>query len=274
MTTSKGLRVFESIHDKNADEFAVEFHKLIRVDEAYEAGNRLWEILLDKAQRERIFKEFLEMTSYKIDIDWFNFYFQREHADRKKQKQDFTPPSISRLMSRIIREMGEIECGVCYEPCAGTGSMLIQDWNEVRLQTSPFIYSPMEHFYVLEEQSGRVIPFLLFNLAIRGINAVVMHMDTISRNCKGVFFIQNTTNDPMSFSNVHIMPQSEMLADEFGLNFVNEELYETHVEENWISNPDLFQQALHSHDNVLAARERLEQEENPIIRDLISLFGL
>lgn len=194
------------------------FNCLIGVQDSYQAPARLLEILYNKTEREHLMREVLKSTDYQVDDDTFRNYFEDEHADRKHKKQDFTPQSVSKLVRMLIGDTKES----FYEGCAGTGSMTITAWNKDRMQHSPFDYKPSWYFYHVEELSDRAIPFLIFNLALRGMNAVVAHCDVLSRKAYGVFFIQNDIDDPMRFSSINRMPYSKQIEKEFGLKFVEE----------------------------------------------------
>lgn len=155
-------------------------------------------------------------------------YFQDEAADRKKKKQDFTPQSISKLMNKLA---DNDDSDVYFEPAAGTGGIVIDHYYQKRLKQMPWDYRPSEHYHILEELSDRAIPFLLFNLAIRGMNTTVIQIDSLSREkCKGVFFVQNVKNDALSFSDINIMPYSEEVKKEFNIKSWSDERYPEHIE--------------------------------------------
>lgn len=153
-----------------------------------------------------------------VTYDWFHEYFQDEHADRKKHKQDFTPNSISQLLSAIVGE-GD---GSYYEPAAGTGGILIQRWNDDRMNHSPFDYEPKDYFYTAEELSDRTIPFLLFNMIIRGMNGLVVQCDVLTREAYGAWFIQNDDNNHLGFSSLNLLPYNEDIEEELNVEFVEE----------------------------------------------------
>ncbi|RHO65998.1 SAM-dependent DNA methyltransferase, partial [Parabacteroides sp. AF48-14] len=44
------------------------------------------------------------------------------------------------------------------------------------------------------------IPFLLFNLSIRGISGIVFHGDTLKGKYKAVYVLTNERNSPIVFS--------------------------------------------------------------------------
>ncbi len=109
-------------------------------------------------------------------LDQFRDFFQEEGADRKKLKQDYTPDGVAELLARVSvsgKSLADI--------CAGTGSLAIQYLN----------YHPDVEFVRCEEFSAKVIPFLLINLAIRKIDAEVIHGDSLTRELFAVYAIKD-----------------------------------------------------------------------------------
>lgn len=204
-----------------------EINAILGITESYKAPDRMLEILYDRPKREEVFRQFLELFDYDVDFDWFHEYFQEEHADRKTKKQDFTPQSVATLLTELVGKMGGST--ETYEPCAGTGGITITKWNRDRRQHLPWDYYPSDYCYTCEELSDRAIPFLLFNLLIRGMNAIVVHCDVLTREAYGVFFVQNDTDNHLGFSSLNVMPYSEGVAEFLSVDFV-EERYEALVE--------------------------------------------
>lgn|SRR5699024_7776814 len=194
-------------------------NNLLGIKESYKAPDRLMEILyMDKTERDKHFMDFLNAFDKDVTYDWFHDYFQDEHADRKNQKQDFTPQSVSSLLSQMVGTEGS----TYYEPAAGTGGILIERWNQDRMKHSPFDYEPRDYYYTAEELSDRAIPFLLFNMLIRGMNGNVVQCDVLTRESTGAFFIQNDANDFMGFSSLNLLPYNEDTETEFNIKFVDE----------------------------------------------------
>ena len=200
-------------------------NKMLGINDSYQAPDQILKILYDRKRREDIFVKFLEAFNYDLSYDWFYDYFQEEHADRKYLKQDFTPVSVAELVSRLTG----VGKGITYEGAAGTGGIMIRKWHVDRIQTSPFKYKPSNYLYECEELSDKAIPFLLFNTLIRGMNATIIHCDVLTRNCYGVFFVQNDKDDQMHFSSLNVMPYTQDVADFFEVKFV-EERYSKWVE--------------------------------------------
>lgn len=203
---------------------------LLGIDDAFKAPERLMEILLKKEEREELFGNFLKIDT-NLDYDWFHEYFETEQAERKSKKQDFTPNSVARLANAITSEPRQTDY---YEMAAGTGGMMITRWAynvkedpaftvkikstmaDDILTSSIFTYSPRTYWYHLEELSDRAIPFLLFNAAIRGINAVIIQCDSLDRKAKRAFYVKNDSDNFLAFSDILEVPKT----DKFG-KFLN-----------------------------------------------------
>lgn len=201
------------------DDVTKTINDLLGIKDSYQAPQRIMDILYSGIEdRNKVFMNFLEAFDKDVTYDWFHDYFQDEHADRKKHKQDFTPQSISKLLGEIVGSEGN----TYYEPAAGTGGILIERWNQDRMKHSPFDYEPRDYYYTAEELSDRTIPFLLFNMLIRGMNGNVIQCDVLTRESTGAFFIQNDANDFMGFSSLSLLPYNEDTATELNINFIEE----------------------------------------------------
>lgn len=198
-------------------------NELLGIKESYQASDKLMNILFNKEEREKMFRSFLEQH-WDMTLDWFHIYFQDEHADRAKHKQDFTPKSITNLLVKMSESDNEITCGTRLDVAAGSGGLTIEKWNQDRISVPFLSYKPSMFIYQCEELSDRALPFLLFNLAIRGMNAIVLHGDVITREFKQVYFIQNDSDDHMQFSSLNIFPQNEMVEEMFDIR-------------NWLEEP-------------------------------------
>lgn len=194
-----------------------QYNELLGITDSYEAPARLMAILRNKSERETLFKAFLEAFDYDVSYDWFTDYFQDEHADRTHKKQDFTPLSITTLVAKLVGG-GPTH----YEPCSGTGGMTIAAWQNDRMKHSPFDYRPSWYLYTCEELSDRALPFLLFNLLIRGMNAIVVHGDVLTRKAYGAFFVQNDADDHLTFSSLNVLPYSALVEAELSVKFSDE----------------------------------------------------
>ena len=182
------------------------------VSDSYQAPDALLKILYNKEVREQVFRNFLMEYEGDVSYDWFTLYFQEEHADRKNKKQDFTPNSVASLLSRLTNDENS-KGSLIYDSPAGTGGLLINKWDHERMKSNPFDYKPGWYLYVAEDLSERAIPFLLFNIMVRGMNAVVSHCDVITREAFGTFFIQNDKDDHLSFSNINLIPYPDETPD-------------------------------------------------------------
>lgn len=177
---------------------------LLDVDEPYQVPSRIMEVVTGE-ERDKTYMAFLDAFDCDVSTDWFHQFYEDENAERKKNKQDFTPDCLSRLTSELVG-YGD---GIVYEPSAGTGGMIISRWDLERRRHCPFEYRPSMMWFVAEDMSDRAIPFLLFNLSIRGCNANVLHIDSLSRRCKAVWLVENKSDDMLAFSDVVELPRNE-----------------------------------------------------------------
>ena len=202
-------------------------NKILNIDDAYKAPDTLLALMLDKTQRENIFKKFLNIST-DLNFDWFHEYFEDEQAERKSKKQDFTPDSIATLLNKLTGNT----TGYYYEPTAGTGGILITRWWQDRLNDpvgtknntnipgiSFFTYDPRKYWYQVEELSDRAVPFLIFNMAIRGMNGVAIQCDSLSREAKEAYFIRNDTDNALAFSEVIEVPKTKDFEKELNINW-------------------------------------------------------
>ncbi|HEM2792122.1 TPA: N-6 DNA methylase [Streptococcus suis] len=144
------------------------------VKEVFELPQVLLTKLLSSEQADLL--ERIEAIYGDRQLDQFRDFFQEEGADRKKLKQDYTPDGVAELLARVSRSGKSLA-----DICAGTGSLTIQYLN----------YHPDVEFVRCEEFSARVIPFLLINLAIRKIDAEVIHGDSLTREHFNIYAISD-----------------------------------------------------------------------------------
>lgn len=184
-------------------------NRILQISDSYEAPARVLELLKDEKDRKNVFFQFLEAFDYDLSYEWFYNYFQDEHADRKNNKQDFTPVCVSNLIAEMLNcKVSEDDYTIISEPAAGTGSTIIAHWwKQFRKSRFPWEYRPDDYLYVLTELSSKTIPFLLFNLMIRGMNAIVVHGDSLTKETEAAYWICNEKNDPMGFSDLYEIPE-------------------------------------------------------------------
>lgn len=186
-------------------------NNILGIEESYKAPSRLLELVLDDTERPKIFNQFLE-HEYDMSYEWFQQYYESEHAERKSKAQDFSPLAVSKLLSRIVGGGNNY-----YEVAAGNGGILIQKWHEDRSSVFPVFYDPRAYWYTVEELSDRSLPFLIFNMSIRGMNGLILHGDSLTREFKHAYFIRNDSDDFMAFSEVIDMTGNELLAQDYNV---------------------------------------------------------
>lgn len=188
-----------------------DINRILSISDSYQAPEKIMGFILENgSEKKRIFSEMSELFRFDFSFDWFHQYFEDEHADRKNNKQDFTPECISKLVSQLIGS----DKGVTYEPAAGTGGMLINNWHRNRIKSHPFDYKPNEHLVICDELSDKTIPFLLFNLSIRGISGIVFHGNTLSEKYKKAYILVNKHNSITEYSDVYPINKNILIPSE------------------------------------------------------------
>lgn len=146
------------------------------------------EIVLDKSKRESFYNNLIQ-SGLNINDDIFKSYFEEYSAERKSAMQDFTPTKLSELLTKLTGG-----CDIIYDPTAGTGGLVIEKWKENK-----------NAIIQCEEYSNNVIPYLIHNLAIKNAFATILHIDTLSRECKSVYVLEQSNN----FSDIIILDKNE-----------------------------------------------------------------
>lgn len=169
---------------------------------------KVWEILdMPSEERNGIYRELIATNGYDMSYDWFQQAYEEELAQRKKDKQDFTPNEVGTLVSMLTA----LPKGIMHEPTAGNGSMIIADWwNRCRKRT-PWEFFPSENMVDCWELSDRAIPLLLLNLSIRGIMGYVNHGDVLEQTRKMRYILLNRHDDCLGFSEIIRDPEGKMI---------------------------------------------------------------
>lgn len=155
--------------------------ELLNIKWNYQMTEQLMALLEDRTTREQAFNRYLA-TKPDLSKDCFLDEFQNNHSDRNILKQDFTPPQLSLLMARLSGHADTV-----LDVCAGTGSLTIAKWNQ----------TPNAKFYC-QEYDRQALAILLFNLAIRNMNAEIQHCDVLT----GEVFASYKLTPQVQFSDI------------------------------------------------------------------------
>jgi len=117
--------------------------------------------------------KYLELINNDLETDYLQKIWQFFMADRENKKQDFTPKSLGKLLSKLTESENE---EWVYDMCSGSGSLTIQKW-----------CSNKELKFVCEELDEDLIPFLIFNLKIRNIEGYVINGNVLTGERKTVY---------------------------------------------------------------------------------------
>lgn len=180
--------------------------------EDYQAPETLMNTILNKQKREAMFSSFLDGES-DLSYDWFHVYFQEQQANRKGTKQDFTPEALTTL-ANLLAGSGKS----MLDPAAGTGGLTISQWNINK-----------DEQFQMEELSESAIPFLVFNCAIRNMNAVIINGDTLERKANQIFML----NSGKQFSRIDVLPHTKEVASAFDISEWEKDSIELMEFSNW-----------------------------------------
>lgn len=145
-------------------QLAEQIIKLFEINNIAELKNKLNVIVLNN--QIEYYKKFKELVK-DLSIDWLQKIFQYYEADRKEKKQDYTPESLAKFVAKLSGNNAD----EVLDMCCGSGALTIQKWNENKKLK-----------FICEEFDDNVIPFLLFNLAIRNIDAKVIQKDVLENS--------------------------------------------------------------------------------------------
>lgn len=124
--------------------------------------NKLVQITLNHDTE--MYDKFCKLVDNDLSPDHLQKVFQYYLADRKVKMQDYTPISLAKLVSKLCIHKEIIDM------CAGSGALTIQKWNLNK-----------NCKFKLYEFDENVMPYLLFNLCVRNINAKVYRIDVLTQ---------------------------------------------------------------------------------------------
>lgn len=135
--------------------------ELLKIKDTDDMSNRLFEVV--RGNDTQTYDKFIELVEGDLTVDWLQKIYQYYQADRKDKMQDYTPKSLAELMGRLAGNSERI-----IDMCAGSGALTIQKWNKNH---------NLE--FTLYEFDKNVIPYLLFNMAIRNISCIIHQADVL-----------------------------------------------------------------------------------------------
>lgn len=160
-------------------------NELFGIKESFELPEVLLKKLLDKDTKNKLCQDF---TQFEFDMrnDCLRDYFQMNNANRSNLKQDYTPDCLCQLISQLAPKTEMV-----IDICSGTGALTIGFNRDIQ--------------YQCEELSSMSIPILLFNLALRGINAIVLQKNVLLNEIEKVYKLSKNGE----FSDIEIIENYE-----------------------------------------------------------------
>lgn len=150
-------------------------------------------------ERNEIYREFMRLNNYDMGRDWFQRVYEEEFSQRKNQGQDFTPIEVTELCAMLA---GVETASNVHEPTAGTGQLIISAWWTWARSRTPWEAFPSQFPVTVWEILERTIPFLLFNLSIRGLMGYVYCGDVLEQTVKAKYILLNRRDDALGFSEI------------------------------------------------------------------------
>lgn len=181
--------------------------KITKVDQHSRFQNKIEELIFDKLEREEFYRKCLRLNNNCLDEDIFMQYFEEYATERKSNKQEFTPVKVTELIEKLT-ETNDDSLTI-YDACAGTGSLSIAKWNVLSKKIPN-----NKMLFICEELSDNAIPYLIHNCAIRNMNAIIIHGDSIDRKTNEVYWI---CDQGEQFSSIDILPKNDTTKKAFNI---------------------------------------------------------
>ena len=160
-------------------------NELFGIKESFELPEVLLKKLLNKQEKDELCRSFMQFE-FDMRNDCLRDYFQINNANRSNLKQDYTPDCLCQLISELAPKTDRV-----IDICSGTGALTIGINRDIQ--------------YQCEELSSMSIPILLFNLALRGINATVLQKNVLLNDTEKVYKVSKNGD----FSDIEIIEDYE-----------------------------------------------------------------
>lgn len=145
--------------------------ELLEIKNTDEMSKRLFDVVRNNDVQ--IYEKFDKLIDNDLSVDWLQMIFQYYHADRKEKMQDYTSKTLADFMGRLAGNSETI-----IDMCAGSGALTIQKWRR-----NPDLK------FLLYEFDENVVPFLLFNMAVRNISCTVYHADVLQQEVSHTYTV-------------------------------------------------------------------------------------
>lgn len=157
--------------------------KALSVRELHEIPGVLMDVLLDHNQLERLIADMSGCYSYSGLLQ----EFEEKAADRKNYMQDYTPQSVMDIVAGISTN------GCVRDVCAGIGGLSL-----VKYKNNPDVVLQ------LEEYSKNAICFLLLNLVMNRVPAVVIERNVLTQENIAKYKVEISNQAPQIIKEVCI----------------------------------------------------------------------
>lgn len=117
-----------------------QFYDMLDVDEHMNFTNRIQKLVFDKKGREEFYFKILNIH-HDMSIDFFRDYFMT-HSAVSSKGQHYTPDSLGKLTALLVGGSGGSDL-----TGAGTGTLIIQKWQNDRMNANFWEYAPSNYWY-------------------------------------------------------------------------------------------------------------------------------
>lgn len=151
-----------------------EIHGLFGIKEPHELPSAMMAAIHNPNVLNVVFENYKSIFP-DLTQDVLRDYFQEDQADRSNLMQDYTPESLCQICAALTGRGNRVA-----DLCAGTGSLTLGVWQQ---------YPGTE--FICYEKSSASIPFLLFNLGLRKIDAYVIQGDLLTEETERIYRVHN-----------------------------------------------------------------------------------
>ena len=117
-----------------------QFYDMLDVKEHMNFTNRIKELVFDKEGREEFYTKILAIHS-DMSVDFFRDYFMT-HSAVSSKGQHYTPDELGKLTALLVGGSGGADL-----TGAGTGTLIIQKWQNDRVSAGFWDYYPSNYWY-------------------------------------------------------------------------------------------------------------------------------
>ena len=159
-------------------EFTNQILKLLNINTVNDIPEKLMQTIKKPKELKKFIKSYNQLLKKGTqDMDYLQGLYEFWLSNREELSQDYTPQSLAKLVAMLSNHENE---NTIYDMCCGMGSLTLAKHK-----------SHEQCNYILKELDQNVLPFLLFKLCYKQINAKVYCEDVLTNEKKKTYIIRN-----------------------------------------------------------------------------------